>query len=132
MESDPYYSEDALVPESHLADFIKSDAHYMLKCYYLADYAKTFDLSERKLAAEFEISKSEVHRMLIVARTPDTLWEAVEKFKTDFYALYLYNCPKHEDKRSELYDHLKSGKIRSYTEAKIFLKEGRLVRLQED
>jgi uncharacterized protein YtpQ (UPF0354 family) len=115
-----------------LHEYVRGSHHYLLKCFYVFDYKKQYALSERDLASELELSKSEIHRMLIVARTPMTLWQSVKDFKVDFYTLYFFNSPANVEYRSQMYDLIKAGKLRTHKQTKQFLKERALVRLQED
>jgi ParB family chromosome partitioning protein len=83
----------------------REDLHYIDQADSIYGYQKLTGTSERKITAALGISKSEVHRCLMIAKLPKDMKEAAKKFDTEKYVLLEWNeLPKNEfkDEHSEL------------------------------
>lgn len=111
--------------QAHKAMVLKEtwfDKNPIDKCEEMGDFQKEFSLSERKLAEIFKLSKSQVHRMLMVSRLPYDLRVAHLKFKTDYYTLCLYAELGESQVKNELGTLISQGLITKHVAAKRFVK----------
>lgn len=77
----------------------REDLHYIDQADSIYGYQKLTGTSERKITAALGISKSEVHRCLMIAKLPRDLKEAAKKFNTEKYVLLEWDeLPKNEFK----------------------------------
>lgn len=77
----------------------REDLHYIDQADSIYGYQKLTGTSERKITAALGISKSEVHRCLMIAKLPKDVKEAAKKFNTEKYVLLEWNeLPKNEFK----------------------------------
>jgi ParB family transcriptional regulator, chromosome partitioning protein len=84
----------------------REDLHYIDQADSIYGYQKLTGTSERKITAALGISKSEVHRCLMIAKLPRDIKEAAKQFNTEKYVLLEWN----ELPRNEFRDEIK-GKI---------------------
>jgi len=99
-------THDELMAIQFSENSARESLHYMDRADGILNYQKTTKVSERKICAALGISKSEVHRSLIIAKLPTRIKEAAKKHNTEKYVLV------------ELYA-LKAGPLRSSIERKI-------------
>lgn len=77
----------------------REDLHYIDQADSILGYQKLTGTSERKITAALGISKSEVHRCLMIAKLPKDLKEAAKQFNTEKYVLLEWDeLPKNEFK----------------------------------
>lgn len=77
----------------------REDLHYIDQADSIYGYQKLTGTSERKITAALGISKSEVHRCLMIAKLPKDMKEAAKKYDTEKYVLLEWNeLPKNEFK----------------------------------
>jgi ParB family chromosome partitioning protein len=77
----------------------REDLHYIDQADSIYGYQKLTGTSERKITAALGISKSEVHRCLMIAKLPKDLKEAAKKYNTEKYVLLEWDeLPKNEFK----------------------------------
>jgi ParB family chromosome partitioning protein len=89
----------------------REDLHYIDQADSIMGYQKLTGTSERKITAALGISKSEVHRCLMIAKLPRELKEAAKKHNTEKYVLLEWDeLPKNEFK-NEIRDNILSGEI---------------------
>ena len=84
----------------------REDLHYIDQADSIYGYQKLTVASERKITAALGMSKSEVHRCLMIARLPKDIKEAAKSFNTEKYVLLEWD----ELPRNEFKDEIK-GKI---------------------
>lgn len=84
----------------------REELHYIDQADSIYGYQKLTGTSERKITAALGISKSEVHRCLMIAKLPKDVKEAAKKFNTEKYVLLEW----HELPKNEFKDEIK-GKI---------------------
>jgi ParB family chromosome partitioning protein len=88
----------------------REQLHYIDQADSIFGYKKLTGSSERKIQAALGISKSEVHRCLLIAKLPKGLKEAAKMHNTEKYVLLEW-------------DALESGKIKNDLKAKIITGE---------
>ena len=89
----------------------RENLHYIDQADSIFGYQKLTGSSERKITAALGISKSEVHRCLILAKLPKEIKEAAKKYNTEKYVLLEWNeLPRNEFKK-EIKDSILRGKI---------------------
>jgi ParB family chromosome partitioning protein len=77
----------------------REDLHYIDQADSIYGYQKLTGTSERKITAALGISKSEVHRCLMIAKLPKDLKEAAKEYNTEKYVLLEWDeLPKNEFK----------------------------------
>lgn len=77
----------------------REDLHYIDQADSIFGYQKLTGTSERKITAALGISKSEVHRCLMIAKLPRDIKEAAKNFNTEKYVLLEWDeLPKNEFK----------------------------------
>jgi ParB family transcriptional regulator, chromosome partitioning protein len=89
----------------------REDLHYIDQADSIYGYQKLTGTSERKITAALGISKSEVHRCLMIAKLPKDIKEAAKKFNTEKYVLLEWDeLPKNEFK-DEIKEKILAGDI---------------------
>lgn len=89
----------------------REDLHYIDQADSIYGYQKLTGTSERKITAALGISKSEVHRCLMIAKLPKDIKEAAKQFNTEKYVLLEWDeLPKNEFK-DEIKSQILSGVI---------------------
>lgn len=83
----------------------REDLHYIDQADSIYGYQKLTGTSERKITAALGISKSEVHRCLMIAKLPKDIKEAAKNFNTEKYVLLEWD----ELPRNEFKDEIKRG-----------------------
>ena len=77
----------------------REDLHYIDQADSIYGYQKLTGTSERKITAALGISKSEVHRCLMIAKLPKDVKEAAKKYNTEKYVLLEWDeLPRNEFK----------------------------------
>lgn len=77
----------------------REELHYIDQADSILGYQKLTGSSERKITAALGISKSEVHRCLMIAKLPKLIKEAAKQFNTEKYVLLEWSeLPKNEFK----------------------------------
>jgi ParB family transcriptional regulator, chromosome partitioning protein len=77
----------------------REELHYIDQADSIYGYQKLTGTSERKITAALGISKSEVHRCLMIAKLPRDLKEAAKMFNTEKYVLLEWDeLPRNEFK----------------------------------
>lgn len=89
----------------------REELHYIDQADSIYGYQKLTGTSERKITAALGISKSEVHRCLMIAKLPRDIKEAAKQFNTEKYVLLEWDeLPKNEFK-SEIKMKIIDGEI---------------------
>jgi ParB family transcriptional regulator, chromosome partitioning protein len=89
----------------------REDLHYIDQADSIYGYQTLTGTSERKITAALGISKSEVHRCLMIAKLPKQIKEAAKKHDTEKYVLLEWSeLPKNEFK-DEIKAKILSGEI---------------------
>ncbi|MEI8346054.1 MAG: ParB/RepB/Spo0J family partition protein [Pseudomonadota bacterium] len=75
----------------------RENLHYIDQANGIYNYHQATNASERKIVAVLGISKSEVHRGLMIAKLPDEVKEAAKKFDMEKYVLVEFDAIEDED-----------------------------------
>ncbi len=115
VESPCFILEDKTKEELMAIQFsenqAREDLHYIDQADSIYGYQKLTGSSERKITAALGISKSEVHRCLMIAKLPRDIKEAAKQYDTEKYVLLEWNeLPKNEFK-DEIKSHILNGEI---------------------
>jgi ParB family chromosome partitioning protein len=101
----------------------REDLHYIDQADSIYGYQKLTQSSERKITAALGISKSEVHRCLMIAKLPKPLKEAAKEHDTEKYVLIEWEeLPKNEFKE-EIREKILKGEITKRIQLKRILSQ---------
>jgi ParB family chromosome partitioning protein len=115
-------SEEELMAIQFSENSSREELHYIDKADGIYAYKKSTDASERKIQAALGISKSEVHRSLLLAKLPKELREAAKKFDIEKYVLLEFQALEENSLRTTIFQKIKKGEIRKRIELKTALK----------
>ncbi len=106
----------------------REDLHYIDQADSIYGYQKLTGTSERKITAALGISKSEVHRCLMIAKLPRELKEAAKTFNTEKYVLLEWDeLPKNEFK-DEIKSRILAGDITKRVQLKRVISQLQIVK----
>ncbi len=106
----------------------REDLHYIDQADSIYGYQKLTGTSERKITAALGISKSEVHRCLMIAKLPKELKEAAKMFNTEKYVLLEWDeLPKNEFK-DEIKSRILAGDITKRVQLKRVISQLQIVK----
>ncbi len=80
-------TEEELMAIQFSENSSREELHYVDKADGILNYQLATEASERKIQAALGISKSEVHRSLLIAKMPRNLKEAAKKYDIEKYVL---------------------------------------------
>ena len=115
-------SEEELMAIQFSENSSREELHYIDKADGIYAYKRSTDASERKIQAALGISKSEVHRSLLLAKLPKELREAAKAFDIEKYVLLEFQALGPGDFRNMIFEKIKNGEIRKRVELKRALK----------
>jgi len=114
-EAPCFILEDKTAEELMAIQFSENSAreqlHYIDQADSIFGYKKLTGASERKIQAALGISKSEVHRCLLIAKVPKTVKEAAKIHNTEKYVLLEWSALKSGSVRDALRKQIISGEI---------------------
>lgn len=102
----------------------REQLHYIDQADSISGYKKLTGHSERKIQAALGISKSEVHRCLLIARVPKAIKEAAKEFNTEKYVLLEWDQLEKSDLKEDLKSKIIEGKITKRLQLKRAIKNG--------
>lgn len=116
MKEAPCFILEDKTPEELMAiQFSENSAreqlHYIDQADSIFGYKKLTGASERKIQAALGISKSEVHRCILIAKLPKTLKEAAKIHNTEKYVLLEWGALEKGKVRDELRKKIVAGTI---------------------
>lgn len=115
VEAPCFILEDKTPEELMAIQFSENSAreqlHYIDQADSIFGYKKLTGTSERKIQAALGISKSEVHRCLLIAKLPKTLKEAAKIHNTEKYVLLEWGQLEKGKVRDELRKKIVAGDI---------------------
>ena len=116
------YSLDAFEALDRLMHYVLEDEiHYVSKANSIAFVKKTFHLSERDMAQQIAMSKSELHRMLKISRLPKEIKEKAVFNKIEKWALIRLSEASGVA-YNEIYHGIMTGQITRHSQVKLGLK----------
>lgn len=80
-------TEEELMAIQFSENSVREDLHYIDQANSIYNYKKCTGASERKIVAALGVSKSEVHRCLLIGKLPRSVKEAAKKFDIEKYVL---------------------------------------------
>jgi ParB family chromosome partitioning protein len=89
----------------------REDLHYIDQADSIYGYQKLTGTSERKITAALGISKSEVHRCLMIAKLPKDIKEAAKVFNTEKYVLLEWDELPRNEFKDEIKEKILAGDI---------------------
>lgn len=106
----------------------REELHYIDRADGILNYQKATKASERKITKALGISKSEVHRALMIARLPKKIKEAAKEFNTEKYVLLEYDALSTGTLKKSIYEQICIGKIIKRGQIKRILTSGKVVK----
>jgi ParB family chromosome partitioning protein len=114
-EAPCFILEDKTAEELMAIQFSENSAreqlHYIDQADSIAGYKKLTGASERKIQAALGISKSEVHRCILIAKVPKALKEAAKIHNTEKYVLLEWSALEKGKLRDDLKKQIVNGTI---------------------
>ncbi len=89
----------------------REELHYIDQADSIYGYQKLTGTSERKITAALGISKSEVHRCLMIAKLPRDIKEAAKTFNTEKYVLLEWDELPRNEFKDEIKQKILAGEI---------------------
>ena len=111
-------TEEELMAIQFSENSSREELHYVDKADGIFNYKKATGRSERKICQTLGISKSEVHRGLLIAKLPHKLKEAAKNFNIEKYVLLEVETIESEKTRKELEKLICAGKITKRSQLK--------------
>jgi ParB family chromosome partitioning protein len=119
-------SEDELMAIQFSENSAREALHYIDKADGILNYQKATKASERKIVAALGISKSEVHRSLLIAKLNKKVKEAAKKFDTEKYVLLEFNGIERGVFRKEIEKKIVTGELVKRSQLKRIMTNGTL------
>lgn len=98
--------------------------HYIDRADGIHNYQEATGASERKIQAALGISKSEVHRSLMIAKLPTSIKEAAKSFDIEKYVLVEYDVLPVGSFKKKIENQILAGEIRKRIDLKRAIKNG--------
>ncbi len=132
MEKAPCFVLEGKTEEELMAiQFSENSArealHYIDKADGILNYQKATKASERKITQALGISKSEVHRSLMIARLPKKIKEAAKVHNIEKYVLLEWDALDKGKLRTEVQSKILSGELTKRSHLRNLLKNGPVV-----
>lgn len=129
MESCPCFiledkTEDELMAIQFSENSAREALHYIDKADGILNYQKATKASERKIVAALGISKSEVHRSLLIAKLTKRVKEAAKRYNTEKYVLLEFHAMERGELRKEVEKKIISGELIKRSQLKRILNKG--------
>jgi len=101
--------------------------HYIDKADGILNYQKATKSSERKICKALGISKTEVHRSLIIAKLANKIKEAAKTFDIEKYVLIEFNGIDNKTFKKKVERQILLGAVRKRAELRKMIKDGGVV-----
>lgn len=121
-------TDDELMAIQFSENSSREALHYIDKADGILNYQKTTKASERKITAALGISKSEVHRSLLIAKLPKKIKEAAKNFNIEKYVLLEWDSLPDGAIKKKTKTALINGEITKRAQFKKISKSGELVK----
>ncbi len=96
----------------------RESLHYIDKADGVYNYQKATGASERKIVDALGISKTEVHRALLLSKLPKEVKEAAKKYDIEKYVLLEFDAVEDKDLRQKICDQIAKGEVLRRTDLK--------------
>jgi len=100
----------------------RENLHYIDKADGILSYQKATKDSERKIQAALGISKSEVHRSLLIAKMSDAIKEKAKTYDIEKYVLLEWDAMDESPIKKSIYTAILAGEITKRVELKRMIK----------
>ena len=117
-------NEDELMAIQFSENSSREELHYIDKADGIYNYQKATRASERKIVAALGISKTEVHRSLIIGRLPKKIKEASKKFDIEKYVLLEYSALDKGSLRKKIEKEICTGRLFKRSQIKKIIRDG--------
>ncbi len=118
-------SEEELMAIQFSENSSREELHYVDKADGILNYQIATEASERKIQAALGISKSEVHRSLLIAKMPRNLKEAAKKYDIEKYVLLEWDAMAKGTLKNDVEKKILSGEVNKRSElARIITNKG--------
>ncbi len=121
-------TEEELMAIQFSENSSREELHYVDKADGILNYQLATEASERKIQAALGISKSEVHRSLLIAKMPRNLKEAAKQHDIEKYVLLEWDALSKSPLKNEIEKKILDGVITKRAELARLIKSGGLVK----
>lgn len=121
-------SEEELMAIQFSENSSREALHFIDKADGILNYQKATKASERKITAALGISKSEVHRSLIIARMPKRIREAAKAHNIEKYVLLEWDALAVGPMKKQIEKEILKGNMTKRAQLKKVLKAGGVVK----
>jgi ParB family chromosome partitioning protein len=121
-------TEEELMAIQFSENSSREELHWVDKADGILNYQIATDASERKIQAALGISKSEVHRSLLIAKMPRNLKEAAKKYNIEKYVLLEWDAIEDKNLRNEIEKKILTGAVLKRHELAKAVSSGGLVK----
>jgi len=121
-------NEDELMAIQFSENSSREALHYIDKADGILNYQKATKASERKIQAALGISKSEVHRSLMIAKMTKRMKEAAKKFDIEKYVLLELDALDRGTLKTKLTKMVATGEITKRAQLKKAIKDGGVIK----
>ena len=120
-------SEEELMAIQFSENSAREALHYIDKADGILNYQKATKASERKITQALGISKSEVHRSLMIAKLPNKIKEAAKSFNIEKYVLLEWDALDKGKLRTDVQKKILTGELTKRSHLRSILKNGPVV-----
>jgi ParB family chromosome partitioning protein len=124
-------TEEELMAIQFSENSSREELHYVDKADGILNYQIATEASERKIQAALGISKSEVHRSLLIAKMPRNLKEAAKKHDIEKYVLLEWDTMEKGPLKNEVEKKILSGDMTKRSELVTTISTGGLVKASQ-
>lgn len=117
-------SEKELMAIQFSENSSREELHYVDKADGIYNYQKATGTSQRKIQAALGISKSEVHRSLLIGKMPKKIKEAAKIHDTEKYVLVEFDALEKSPMKKKLEAKILNGEITKRSQLKKAIKDG--------
>jgi ParB family chromosome partitioning protein len=117
-------TEDELMAIQFSENSSRESLHYIDRADGILNYQKTTKASERKIQSALGISKSEVHRSLMIARMTKRLKEAAKTHDVEKYVLVEFDALENGPAKKKIERLVLKGEITKRAQLKSAIKQG--------
>ena len=121
-------TEEELMAIQFSENSSREELHYVDKADGILNYQIATEASERKIQAALGISKSEVHRSLLIAKMPRNMKEAAKKYDIEKYVLLECDALTRSSLKSDVEKRILAGEITKRSELARIISAGGLVK----
>jgi len=121
-------TEEELMAIQFSENSSREELHYVDKADGILNYQIATEASERKIQAALGISKSEVHRSLLIAKMPRPLKEAAKQYDIEKYVLLEWDAMDKSVLKADIEKKILAGEIVKRAELARIIDNGGLVK----